>query len=527
MAYREVTMVEIREVLRLWLAGVPKKVAARRLGLDPKTVRRYVAAAEEKGVDRSQGEAGLTEELFTEILVALKAPRERPRGKTWARCEEQRTFIRGHLRDRVRLTKVRKLLGRRGVDVPYATLHRFAVAELEFGRRAPTVAVADGKPGEEIQLDTGWMTYLEPDLFGKRRRFRAWIFTPAVSRFRFVWPCFRETTETAIEACEEAWKFYGGIFGVIIPDNTKTIVDRSDPTHPRINRTFLEYAQARGFHIDPTRRRSPKDKARTERSVPFVREDCFGGERFQAIDQTRDHARHWCLHDAGMHRHGRTHRLPREHFEAEEKSHLADPPTERYDVPLWCDPKVGRDHLAQVAKALYSLPTRFIGRKLTARADRHLVRFYDDHRLVKTHPRQPPGGRSIDPADYPEHKTAYALRDVAYLRRQAASHGESVGRYAEALLDAPLPWTRMRRVYALLGLVRRYGAARVEEACRIALEADIVNVRRLERILTRRQEPQIPRPVPKVIPLARYLRPASQFAVERHGPSSTDPGDDS
>ena len=46
MAYREVGMLEIKEVLRLWLAGAPKKQIARQLGLDPKTVRRYVGAAE-------------------------------------------------------------------------------------------------------------------------------------------------------------------------------------------------------------------------------------------------------------------------------------------------------------------------------------------------------------------------------------------------------------------------------------------------------------------------------------------------
>jgi transposase len=528
MTYREVTMIEIREVLRLWLAGAPKKAVARQLGLDPKTVRRYVAAAEEQGVDRSRGETELTEERFAAILLALKAPCERARGESWARCEEQRQFIAGHLRRRVRLTKIRKLLQRCGVDIPYATLHRFAVMELEFGRRAPTIPVADGKPGEELQLDTGWMSYLEPDLFGKRRRFRAWIFTPSVSRYRFVWPCFRETTESAIEACEEAWAFYGGIFRVVIPDGTKAIVDHSDPTHPRINRTFLEYAQARGFHIDPARAKKPKDKARTERSVPFVRQDCFGGERFQAISQARDRACHWCLHDAGMSRHRRTHRLPREHFEAEEKPRLLAPPSGPYDIPLWCDPKVGRDQLAQVAKALYSLPEGFAGHTLTARADRHLVRFYRDQQLVKTHPRKRPGGRSIDPADYPKHKTPYAMRDVTYLQRQAAARGEAVGRYAEALLDAPLPWTRMRRVYALLGLVRRYGAERVEEACQIALAADIVNVKRLERIITRRHPPETARAAPKVIPLARYLRPASQFAVDRRPPSpTTDPGGES
>ena len=50
------------------------------------------------------------------------------------------------------------------------------------------------------------------------------------------------------------------------------------------------------------------------------------------------------------------------------------------------------------------------------------------------------------------------MRNVEALRRQADAAGEVIGRYAAALLDSPLPWTRMRRVYALLGLVRRYGA---------------------------------------------------------------------
>ena len=41
----------------------------------------------------------------------------------------------------------------------------------------------------------------------------------------------------------------------------------------------------------------------------------------------------------------------------------------------------------------------------------------------------------------------------------------------------------MRRVYALLGLARRYGAARVNDACAIALAADMLDVHRLKRML--------------------------------------------
>jgi len=53
MAYREVTMLEVKEVLRLWLEGVPKKRIAARLGLNVKTVRRYLAARSVRKLGRA------------------------------------------------------------------------------------------------------------------------------------------------------------------------------------------------------------------------------------------------------------------------------------------------------------------------------------------------------------------------------------------------------------------------------------------------------------------------------------------
>ena len=103
----------------------------------------------------------------------------------------------------------------------------------------------------------------------------------------------------------------------------------------------------------------------------------------------------------------------------------------------------------QIAKALYSVPRHFVGRTLRARADQDTVRMYDGLKLVKTHARQPPGGRSTDPTDFPAERSVYALRDVDALRRQAASYGDAVGRFADAVLEDPLLWTRMRRVYAV------------------------------------------------------------------------------
>jgi hypothetical protein len=390
-------------------------------------------------------------------------------------------------------------------------LHRFAILELQFGKTATTIPVLDGEPGQELQLDTGWVGWLT--LPRTKRRFRAWIFTAVRSRHRFVYPTFEETTPRAIEACEAAWDFFGGVFRVIIPDNTKAIIIDADPLTPRITPAFLDYAQARHFHIDPARVRSPRDKGRVERAVPGVRDDCFAGEVLTTLEDARARGRAWCLNDYGLRRHSRTQRRPLEHFQTEEQGCLLAASTTPYDIPLWSEPKVGRDQLAAVAKALYSIPHPHVGQWITARADTQIVRFYARGLLIKTHPRQPPGGQSIDASDYPVERSVYAMRNVDALRRQAEAAGAVIGRYAVALLESPLPWTRMRRVYALLSLVRRYGAARVTDVCALALDVDLLDVHRLTRMLEQGVTAQPAAPPPRVIPRARYLRPATQYKL--------------
>src|SRR5262245_18428412 len=187
--YREARLVELTEALRLWRAGVPKKHIAARLGIDPKTVRRYVTVAEGTGL--RVGAETVSETQLRDVLLALHPSGGRPRGDDWDRCRAHQDAICGWLKNGLRLTKIRKLLVRQGVGLPYPTLYRFAVLELGFGRGAPTMPVADGEPGEELQLDTGWVGWLT--LIGHKRRFRAWFFTAVRSRHRFVYPAFEET----------------------------------------------------------------------------------------------------------------------------------------------------------------------------------------------------------------------------------------------------------------------------------------------------------------------------------------------
>jgi Mu transposase, C-terminal domain len=521
-AFREVGVHEIREVLRLWLRGEGFRSVARLARVDRKTVRRYVAAAQACGLDQAGGEGQLGDELLGAVAERVRPHRADGHGLSWALLAAHHARFKELLDGGLTVVKAGELLAREGVVVPERTLHRYALQVLGHGRgRAATVRVADCGPGAECQVDFGKMGLLEDLQAGRRRVVHALIFTAVYSRHMFVWLTFRQDLAAVIAGCEAAWAFFGGIFQVIIPDNMAAIVERANALEPRLNRAFAEYAQDRGFAVDPARVRRPADKPRVERAVPYVRSRFFAGESFAGLPDAQRRAQAWCQQVAGQRIHRTTRCRPAELFAAEEAPRLAPAPVFPYDLPVYACPKVHRDHHIEVAKALYSVPGSLIGRHVEVRADSQLVRIWHRGELVKTHPRARPGGRVTDPADLPEHKSAYALRDIGYLQRLADECGPAVGAYAAAILDHPLPWTKMRQVYALLGLARKWGPARVDTACARALEAEAISVPLIGRMLARGTEGvNLPHtePLPGMPP-ARFARDASHFAVTRPLPA--------
>ncbi|MCL4445795.1 MAG: hypothetical protein M1134_02805 [Actinobacteria bacterium] len=250
-----------------------------------------------------------------------------------------------------------------------------------------------------------------------------------------------------------------------------------------------------------------------ERSVQYVQKNFFAGETFVDLADCRVRAETWCTETAGMRVHGTTQCHPIEAFRAEEQPLLLSLPCAPFDTPRWSDPKVHRDFHVQVDKAIYSVDHHLVGQTLRARLDSTTLKLYQKGVLVKVHPRILPGQRRTDPADMPKGTEIYATRDINRLQRDAAEHGEAIGRYATALLDTPLPWTKMRQVYRLLGLVRKWGASRVEEACRRALDAEAVDVNLVSRMIERALESKEPDARPNaVVVQGRFARDASEFS---------------
>jgi transposase len=216
MVFREVSVIEIREVLRAWLAGKSERAVAAQAGVDRKTSRRYVMAAVAAGLSREGGEEQLTDELIGQVVSVVRPVRPDGHGQGWAQLEARREEIAAWVAGEVPVVKIGVLLGRQGVVVAERTLHRFAAERCGAGGGQVTTPVDDGPPGSELQVDFGYLGLI-PAGDGRRRKLHALVFTACFSRYLFVYLTFSMTLEEVIAGCEEAWAFFGGVFRVVVP----------------------------------------------------------------------------------------------------------------------------------------------------------------------------------------------------------------------------------------------------------------------------------------------------------------------
>ena len=536
MAYQEHGMWEILDVLKRIHRGEGIRPVARQTGRSRNTVKRYVKTATELGWVAGVHEPD--EELAVAVLrehrpgpgevaaasTDVLAPHKAQIG-TWLRPEDPNG--RG-----LTLTKIHQLLTRRHVAVSYSSLYRFACAHFDVGGGRSTVRMSPVAAGELAEIDFGRLGLIWDAASEKRRTVHALVVTLVHSRHQFVYVTHTQKIADVIEGLEAAWEFFGGVVARVVLDNMKAAVVKADRYEPEFQRTFNEYAEFRGFVIDPAVARSPTHKPHVERQVPYVRENFFRGEAFIDRDHVQRAAELWCLTTAGLRIHGTTRKQPVVEFERLERPALRPLEQGPFDTPCWGEPKVHPDHHIRFGNALYSVPHQHKGRgtkgkKVAVRGDRGLVRIYLAGELIKTHPTQPPGGRNTDYADYPPDKTPYAMRDAEFVIKKATEQGDHVGQFTSLLLSGTYPWAHLRQAQKLLRMVDKYGAKRVDAACRRALRFDLINVKRVERIVVQaidqaNRTPPTSRPdqLADVIQLPlRFLRSSDSF---NHQPRKTE-----
>jgi len=162
---------DIAEILEHWQAGRDNSAIARSLGVDRKTVRKYVAEAEARGVKRS---TPLTREQWV-VFVREHFPEavDRMARSPWVtELARYGDFVREQLSTNKVTTVWQRLVERTGIGVSLSTFRRYVRSQMPDALPQKPVPIwrPEVEPGEEAQVDFGYMGPWTNPQTGRRHR---------------------------------------------------------------------------------------------------------------------------------------------------------------------------------------------------------------------------------------------------------------------------------------------------------------------------------------------------------------------
>jgi hypothetical protein len=255
-------------------------------------------------------------------------------------------------------------------------------------------------------------------------------------------------------------------------------------------------------------------KGKVESGVGHAKRTPLKGMRYESLEQAQAELDQWEERWADTRIHGTTKRQVAAMF-AEEKPALLPLPLEPFRYYKYGERGVNLDGCVEIEAAYYSVPPGWIGRRVAVQWDNERVRVLDPRtgQLLREHLRQTRGRHRIHEQDQPKR---IPLTTVQLLGR-ADKAGLHVGTLCRALYDkdgAPA----IRRIQGILSFTRKYGPARVDEACATALDFHVIDYRFVRRCLERNA--QLPLDLRQVDPLIRELTTYRDLVQQRTKESS-------
>jgi len=245
MARRNILLLDLVELFTHWHAGRSQVALSASLGIDRKTVRKYLAPAIADGVEPS-GEP-LSAEQWAELIGGWFPELSDPaaRASTWPLFAPYHDRIKAWLDADVTVATIaQRLRDEHQVAASESSVRRWITTHFaeELAREKVTVPRGPVDPGSEAQIDCGRLgMWLDPAT-AKRVAVWAFVMVLSCSRHRFVRPVIRMDQTTWCACHVAAFEFFGGVPARLVCDNLKTRVDKPDLYDPKIYRSYAELA---------------------------------------------------------------------------------------------------------------------------------------------------------------------------------------------------------------------------------------------------------------------------------------------
>lgn len=292
-------------------------------------------------------------------------------------------------------------ISRRGVTVKtlyeeYHETHLDGYRHASFGNylmryRMVTRVVAhvEHYAGAQMYIDfTGDKLEVVDSESGECRSVEVFVAILPCSRYTYceaVWP---QSRQNLIKTCENALHFYGGVPMAIVPDNLKAAVSRSDRNKPVINEEFAAFAEHYGCTVYPARVR-PKDKALVENAMELLYRSVYAdieGLVFNSLESLNMAITESLSAFNGRRMSGRL-LSRREQFERIEADCLRPLSAIRHQMKERRSATVMRNSYVTFRLHYYSVPKKYIGKRVDIVYDADTSEIYHGLRLLTTHQR--------------------------------------------------------------------------------------------------------------------------------------------
>ena len=401
-----------------------------------------------------------------------------------SRCGPWREVIEQALRERRNAVSIwQQLVDQHGFSGSYQSVRRF-LQKLRGGNLVEACAVIETAPGEEAQVDYGTGPMVLDAASGKYRRTRLFVMTLGFSRKCVRLLSFRSSARIWCELHEQAFRRLGGVTNVVVLDNLGEGVLKPDIWDPAIQPLYRDMLAHYGAVAMPCRVRDPDRKGKVESGVGHAQKTPLKGQRFESLEAAQAYLDRWEERWADTRIHGTTKRQVSAMF-AEEKPALKPLPLEPFRYYEYGERTVHLDGCSEVEGAYYSAPPGWIGRKVNVQYDGRHVRLLDPKtgQLLREHLKQARGRHRIQPEDRPKHTPPSTVS----LLTRARNDGANTGKLCTILHERD-GQPAVRRIQGVLGLAQRYGAARVDQACAMAIEMNVCQYSFVKRYLEKQTE---------------------------------------
>ena len=414
-------------------------------------------------------------------------------------CEPHRDFIEAALRVGRNAKAIwQDLVTQRGFPGGYASVKRFA--RKQRGVQTPEERVViETAPGREAQVDYGEGPMVRHPETKKYRRTRLFVMTLGFSRKSVRLLVWASSSRVWAELHEQAFRRLGGATATVVLDNLREGVLKPDVYDAQLNPLYRDVLAHYGATAIPCRVRDPDRKGKVESGVNHAQRTLHG-LRFETLEDAQRYLDEWESRWADTRIHGTTKRQVAAMF-ADEKPYLLPLPVEPFRFYAYGERVVHLDGCVEVGAAYYHAPPGWIGRTVRVQWDGLRVRLLDKSTgaLLREYVVQKPGGRRVRDEDRPKQTPKSTL----YLLGELTRAGDHVATLVAQLHRKHGDEDVIRKLQGVRSLVKKYGAASVDEASAAVLALGLNDYRSLRRYLEHR--PPAPLSLAQVDPLIRQL----------------------